>query len=56
MKLGKVVQSEGIELPNGKMIKSLEDENGCKCLGVLQFILWRVRKWKIWWQGILTKD
>ena len=34
MKKGKVVQSEGIELPNGETIKSLEDEKGYKHLSV----------------------
>ena len=37
MKRGKVVQSEGIELPRGGTIKSLEDENWYKHLGLLQF-------------------
>ena len=36
-KRGKVVQNEGIELPNGETIKSLEDKKRCKYLGVLQF-------------------
>ena len=33
----KVLQSEGIELPNEETIKSLNDEKGYKYLGVLQF-------------------
>ena len=37
MKRGKVVQSEGIELPSGETIKSLEHEKGYKYLGVLIF-------------------
>ena len=37
MKRGKAVQSEGIELPSGETIKSLENEKGYKYLGVLQF-------------------
>ena len=36
---GKVVQSEGIELPSGEMIKSLQDEKGYKYLGILQLDL-----------------
>ena len=36
-KRGKVVQSEGIELPSGETIKLLEDEKGYKNLGVLHF-------------------
>ena len=36
-KRGKVVQNEGIELPDGEKIKSLENEKGQKDLGMLQF-------------------
>ena len=37
MKRGKIMQSDGIELPNGETIKSLENEKRYKYLGVLQF-------------------
>ena len=37
MKRGKFVMSEGIELPNGKKIRSLDDQEGYKYLGILQF-------------------
>ena len=37
MKRGKFVISEGIELPNGKEIRSLDDQEGYKYLGILQF-------------------
>ena len=37
MKRGKFVISEGIELPNGKKIRSLDDQEGYKYLGILQF-------------------
>ena len=33
---GKVVRSEGIKLPNEKVIKSLQDNKGYKYLGILQ--------------------
>ena len=35
MKKGKVAQSEGISMPDGKMIKNIE-EDGYKYLGILQ--------------------
>ena len=37
MKRGIFVMSEGIELPNGKKIRSLDDQEGYKYLGILQF-------------------
>ena len=37
MKKGKIVQTDGIELPSGETIKSLEHEKGYKYLGVLHF-------------------
>ena len=37
MKRGKFVISEGIELLNGKKIRSLDDQEGYKYLGILQF-------------------
>ena len=37
MKRGKFVMSEGIELLNGKKIRSLDDQEGYKYLGILQF-------------------
>ena len=37
MKRGKVVMNEGIELPNGAKIRSLDDQEGYKYLGILQF-------------------
>ena len=37
MKRGKFVMSEGIELPNGKKIRSLDDQEEYKYLGILQF-------------------
>ena len=36
IKRGKIVESEGIELPSGETIKSLEDKKGYKYQGVLQ--------------------
>ena len=33
---GKIVKSVGIELPDGKVIKSLHEGEGCKCLGILE--------------------
>ena len=35
-KRGKVVRSEGIKLPDEKVIKSLQDNKGYKYLGILQ--------------------
>ena len=37
MKRGKFVTSEGIELPDGAKIRSLDDQEGYKYLGILQF-------------------
>ncbi len=37
MKRGKFVMSEGIELPDGAKIRSLDDQEGYKYLGILQF-------------------
>ena len=37
MKRGKVVKSEGISMPNGKIIKNIE-EGGCKYLGILEAV------------------
>ena len=36
IKRGKVVESVGIDLPNGETIKSLEDDKGYKYLGILE--------------------
>ena len=36
MEKGKIVKSDGIQLPNEKVIKSLEDGESYKCLGVLE--------------------
>ena len=36
MKKGKIVKSVGIELPNGKVIKSLQEGECCKYLGILE--------------------
>ena len=36
IKRGKVVTREGIDLPDGKMIKCLEEGRGYKCLGILE--------------------
>ena len=36
MKRGKIVKSDGIQLPNGKVIKSLEKGESYKYLGVLE--------------------
>ena len=33
---GKIVKSVGIELPDGKVIKSLQEGECCKYLGILQ--------------------
>ena len=35
MKKGKIVKSVGIELPDGKVIKSLQERESCKYLGIL---------------------
>ena len=37
MKRGKVVKSEGISMPNGKIIKNIE-EGGCKYLAILEAV------------------
>ena len=37
MKRGKFVMSEGIQLPDGAKITSLDDQEGYKYLGILQF-------------------
>ena len=36
MKNGKIVKSDGIQLPNDKVIKSLEEGGSYKYLGVLE--------------------
>ena len=36
MRKGKIVKSDGIQLPNDKVIKSLEEGEGYKYLGVLE--------------------
>ena len=36
MKRGKVVSSNGLELPSGEIIKALESSDGYKYLGVIQ--------------------
>ena len=36
MKKGKIVKSDGIQLPHDKVIKSLEKGESCKYLGVLE--------------------
>ena len=36
MEKGKTVKSVGIELPDGKVIKSLQEEESYKYLGILQ--------------------
>ena len=33
---GKIVKSVGIELPDGKVIKSLQEGESCKYLGILE--------------------
>ena len=35
---GKIVKSVGIELPDGKVIKSLQEGESCKYLGILRQI------------------
>ena len=46
------MQSEGIELPSGEKIKSLEDKKGYKSLGVLQFDSVKSKKMK----DMITKE
>ena len=36
MQKGKIVKSVGIELPDGKVIKPLQEGECCKCLGILE--------------------
>ena len=36
MENGKIVKSVGIELPDGKVIKSLQEDESCKYLEILQ--------------------
>ena len=36
MEKGKIVKSVGIELPDGKVIKSLQEGEGYKYLGILE--------------------
>ena len=36
MEKGKIVKSFGIQLPNGKVIKSLQEGESCKYLGILK--------------------
>ena len=48
------MQSEGIELTNGET-KSLEDEKGISIWVCYNLILWKVKKWKIWWQRNTSK-
>ena len=36
MEKGKIVKSVGIELPDGKVIKSLQEGKSCKYLGILE--------------------
>ena len=36
MEKGKIVKSVGIELPDGKFIKSLQEGESCKYLGILE--------------------
>ena len=35
MEKGKILKSVGIELPNGKVIKSIQEGKSCKYLGIL---------------------
>ena len=55
IKRDKVVESEGIEWSNGETIIQLEDENGCKYLGVLQFDFVKSKEMKDN-EGILSKN
>ena len=36
MKRGKIIKSEGIELPNDEKIRSLKEDDSYKYLGILQ--------------------
>ena len=42
----KIVKSDGIELPNEKVIKLLEERESCKYLGLLEADEWMVNKIK----------
>ena len=52
MKRGKMVSSEGIELREGELIKSLEEGEGYKYLGVIQSDKVKSKEMK----GILRKE
>ena len=52
MKKGKMVNSEGIELPEGEQIKSLEEGEGYKYLGIIQSDKVKSKEMK----GILRKE
>ena len=55
IKRDKDVKSEGIEWSNGETVIPLEDENGCKYLGVLQFDCVKSKEMKDN-KGTLSKD
>ena len=56
MEKGKTVKSVGIELPDGKVIKSLQEEESYKYLGILQADKFLEEKMKlnVFW-GIFCK-
>ena len=49
MKRGKVTKSDGIRLPDDRVIKSIHEENGYRYLGILQ---WLSLKYGIWNDGM----
>ena len=52
MEKGKIVKSVGIELPGSKVIKSLQEGESYKCLGILQADKFLKEKMKF----IISKD
>ena len=47
MEKGKIVKSVGIELPDGKVIKSLQKGESCKYLGILEAYKFLEKKLKL---------
>ena len=49
---GKIVNSVGIELPDSKVIKSLQEGESYRCLGILETDKFSEEKMKLMFQGL----
>ena len=52
MEKGKIVKSVGIELPDSKVIKSLQEGESYRCLGILETDKFSEEKMKLMFQGL----